>query len=101
MKIVNEVHVKIVSYNTYGLKSSYGLIDEFLGDDVDIVFICEHWLKPSDIFIVKEKYNECAFTYLKSSMDVESTSGGRPYGGVGWLCKRVPSITYKLIECDN
>ena len=25
----------------------------------------------------------------------------RPRGGVGWICKRMPNISYKIIDIDN
>ncbi len=72
-----------MTYNAYGIKSSYDLVDQVLNVDIDIVFICEHWLKPSDLHIFKDKYcGMNCWTYFKSSVNPEVTTGGRPHGGV-------------------
>ncbi len=34
-------------------------------------------------------------------MDPETILVGRPHGDVGWICKRIPNITYKVIDIDK
>ena len=92
--------INILSYNAYRLKSS--IDNELCAKDCDIVFICEHWLKPCDISNVCSKYkSQRCWTYFKSSDDPESVLVGRPHGGVGWICKRLHDISYKVMEIDN
>jgi hypothetical protein len=71
-------------------------------DKCDCMFVCETWLKPSDLGcfrneLVKHNY----WSQLKSSIDADVTLEGRPYGGVGFLCKRISGMTYVPIACDN
>ena len=40
--------LNIVSFNIYGFKSSYPTVDLLLEEGADIVFTCEHWLKPAE-----------------------------------------------------
>ena len=34
-------------------------------------------------------------------MDPEVDHMGRPYGGIGFICKPVPNASYKPVQCDN
>ena len=38
---------------------------------------------------------------MKSSVDAEVTLDGRRYGGVGFICKKIPGILYIPIVIDN
>ena len=46
----------------------------------------------SDVF----KDHQC---YLKSSIDPTEVLYGRPYGGIGFLCKKMKGVAYRPIEC--
>ena len=40
--------------------------------------------------------------HMKSSMTSEDlTTTGRPYGGVGFVCKQKAGFTYEEIKCDS
>ena len=40
--------------------------------------------------------------HMKSSMTSEDlTTTGRPYGGVGFVCKQKAGFTYDEIKCDS
>ncbi len=41
------------------------------------------------------------WSHMKSSIDPEEVLQGRPYGGVGFICKRIQGLIYKPIEVDN
>ena len=68
----------------------------------DITFICEHWLLPKDLHtihsICKDNNKQC---FLKSSVDPTVQFCGRPFGGVGFICRNMPGTAYKIIECDS
>ena len=38
---------------------------------------------------------------MKSSVDPEVVLEGRPYGGVGFICKNIPGISYVNVQTDN
>ncbi len=45
-----------LSFNIYGFKSSYPTVDLLLEEGADIVFTCEHWLKPAELFAIESRY---------------------------------------------
>ena len=68
--------------------------------DNDITFLCEHWLQVSEINSISELFceNVCFF---KSSVNPEVVLNGRPYGGIGFVCKKLPGIRYNIIEFET
>ena len=48
----------------------------------------------------KYKSQRC-WSHFKSSINPEDVLVGRPHGGVGWICKYIPNVTYKVMEIDN
>ena len=40
-------------------------------------------------------------SFFKSSIDPEETTIGRPYGGVGFVCKLMPGLIFKNINLEN
>ncbi len=64
--------------------------------------MCETWVKPSELAYFKNifKSQNCV-SYLKSSIDPESVLTGRPYGGVGFVCKRTQGFSFYPIDCSN
>ena len=58
--------VKCVSFNCLGYKSSFAFINS-LCNEYDICFICEHWLRPHELSVVKSNLgDEGKWCYLKS-----------------------------------
>ena len=93
--------LNIGTFNCYGLKSSLPYVIELLKFH-DIIFINEHWLQKKDLDKIASIYDQNNYcTYLKSSIDPMSTLLGRPYGGVGFLCKRMKGVTYRVIPCES
>ena len=73
-------------------------------DNGDIVFVCEHWLTQHEIACFKQRSSDHdRWTYMKSSVDAEELSTGRPHGGIGFIANRVRDVTYKPlnVECDR
>ncbi len=49
--------LNIVSFNIYGyINSTYPTVVLLLEEGADIVFTCEHWLKPAELFTMKSRY---------------------------------------------
>ena len=44
--------LNIAIFNIYGFKSSYPTVDILLEESTYIVFTCEHWLKPAELFTI-------------------------------------------------
>lgn len=94
-------NVNVFSFNCHGFKSSHDMILQQLKLH-DIVFICEHWLKPGEVSLIEsELISQKYWCYLKSSIDPECVLQGRPFGGVGFICNRKADISYKPIKCEN
>ena len=76
---------RIMSVNCYGLKSSFLTVIDWM-KDIDILFLCESWLRPCEIAQIKSKLSDHnLLSYMKSSMDPELLQHGRPHGGVGFI----------------
>ena len=90
--------IKITSLNCYGFKSSYDFIDNNILKDTQIMFLCETWIRPSEIGMFTERYTRhdmnCHFT---SSIDAEKLLKGRPFGGIGFIYKKMKDVSYKTI----
>ena len=98
----NDQCYSVVSLNCHGMKSSLGMVLGQMGSTCDCMFLSETWLKPCELSHIKQemlKHN--LWSYFKSSIDPEIVLEGRPYGGVGFVCKKIPGVTYVPINCDN
>jgi hypothetical protein len=66
-----------------------------------IAFLCETWLQPFELQHTKRTLSELGlWCHLKSSIDPEEVLVGRPYGGVGFVCKPLDGVVYNPIEVD-
>ena len=53
------------------------------------MFVCEHWLKPCDLVEMNSIFrNDNLWCNLKSSIPADQLLAGRPYGGVGFICRK-------------
>ena len=67
-----------------------------------IIILCEHWLIESEIVTICDEVFKPYCVHMKSSMTSEDlTMAGRPYGGVGFVCKQKAGFTYDEIKCDS
>ena len=95
------IEYKVLNFNCHGLKSSFDMILRQMRN-ISCMFLCETWLRPCDLSVISnELRNENYWCMMKSSVDPEVTSEGRPYGGVGFICKRITGISYVPINVDN
>ncbi len=102
--IMSISNINILSLNCQGLKGNIDYIDNMLlTNSCDIIFLCEHWLRPSDMYTIKTAYRErCMWSNLKSAMlPTEGSQAGRPYGGVGFVSRKLSNITYRDVPQDD
>ena len=93
---------KVCCFNCNGYKGSQAYVDELIKMH-DITFLSGHWLRQNEIRLVNEKLSKSSDKYwscLKSSIDSEIDLTGRPFGGIGFICKQYDGVYYKEIECD-
>jgi exonuclease III len=90
-----------VSFNCLGYKSSSAFVDN-LCKKYDICFLCEHWLRPCEITPIQSLLKDkCLWSSFKSSIDPEAASVGRPYGGVGFVCKESSDLSYQVLDVNS
>ena len=94
--------LNILTFNCKGFNSCFNNIIEELQHNSDIIFLCEHWLQPFEIpRTYQALHQKDLLPFLKSSVDAEEVLVGRPYGGVGFVCRRSRNLYYSNIEIDN
>ena len=88
----------LAAFNCHGLKSSISYVLD-LSNGHDIVFVCEHWLRVSEINTIRNIFEENdKLSYLQSSIDPLSELHGRPHGGTGFICTKKRDVAYKVID---
>ena len=93
----------ILSYNCYGLNSALHSLSHFMEEvESNITFISEHWLRPNELSDIGNFFGFKGYqSFLKSSIDPTETLKGRPYGGVGFICKLLKDIVFNEISIDH
>ena len=99
-QVTNVTNLQIWLYNCKGFKSAFNCIDSVIDKGVcDLVFLCEHWLTPQEVASFKyQSRDNNRWLHMKSSVSAEEQLVGRPYGGVGFIAKKLPGIVYKPIS---
>jgi hypothetical protein len=72
--------------------------------ETDVLFVCEHWLRPHELPHVKDSLrNMKVWTDLVSNMDPDAgAQPGRPYGGLGFICRLKGSeTTYRSLHLPS
>ena len=86
--------MNITSFNCNGLRSSISYVTELLKTS-HIMFMCEHWLLPSELSFFRNTFQNLGKkVFLKSSIDPLVPLRGRPYGGIGFVCEIISGYTY-------
>ena len=89
------MNINLINQNCQGIKSNICYIDSLLEHECDIMFVSEHWLKPSELYEVKSTFSrQCMWCNIKSRILADAVLQGRPYGGTGFICKPVQHCTY-------
>ena len=100
MEITNDA-LNCVAFNCNGYKGSSLYVKKLVQSN-DIVFLCEHWLQPKDIVTLEGSLDsELYWTHMKSSINPEENLKGRPFGGIGYICKKNVCYHYKSVKCEN
>ena len=88
--------------NCNGLSSCVDEIVNELCTKSDIVFLCEHWLQQFELPTIRKALQHKGYTsYLKSGVDPEVPLNGRPYGGTGFICKKINGLVFQNIDIEN
>ena len=53
------------------------------------------------LLIKNDLINRGYWCMMKSSVDPEVVLEGRPYGGLGFICKKLPGISYLTVNSEN
>ena len=70
--------------------------------NIDVLFLSETWLRPCELHTFNTCFkNNQYWCNLKSSMDPEVVHDGRPFGGVGFVCKKLNGVSYIPIKCES
>ena len=87
--MAHDTPLDILSINCQGIKSNLNYIKYLLNNECDIMFVCEPWLKPCDLVEMNSIFrNDNLWCNLKSSIPADQLLAGRPYGGVGFICRK-------------
>ena len=90
-----------VTFNCNGYKGS-SLYVEKLIQMHDIVFLCEHWMQPKDLVMFEQNLDyDKYWTCMKSSVNPDECLKGRPFGGIGYVCKKIVNCHFKTVPCEN
>ena len=89
------MNINIINQNCQGIKSNICYINSLLEHECNIMFVCEHWLKPSELYEVQSTFSKQGmWSNLKSSIPADAVLQGRPYGGTGFICKTIQHCTF-------
>ena len=73
-----------------------------LEHECNIMFVCEHWLKPSELYEVQSTFSKQGmWSNLKSSTPADAVLQGRPYGGTGFICKTIQHCTFHDVPQED
>ena len=94
--------IRIITLNCQGIKSNINYVNSLLLNECDMMFVCEHWLKPCDMYEANNSFRTDQYwCNLKSSMPADEVVTGCPYGGVGFICKAPPNCIIKDVPQDD
>jgi exonuclease III len=79
------------------------MVNDAFDNGTDILFLCETWLQAHELPATCSHFKECdLWSHLKSSMDPkESPHTGRPYGGIGFVCRHIDGLTFKSLTIEE
>ena len=101
MATANSV-INAIRFNCKGINSNFNYVQQLLQNDCDIIFVCEHWLKLSELYKANNTFKERGFwCNLKSSVPEDEVLIGRPFGRVGFVCVKIQNCTIKEIPQED
>ena len=94
--------LNVFSFNCKGINSCFNNVLHEIQYFSDVMFLSEHWLQPYEITATKQLFHdENLVSFLKSSVNPEEALRGRPFGGVGFICKKLSNVVYRQIEIES
>ena len=64
--------INIISLNCKGIKGNLDYVEHLLQNECDLMFVCEHWLKPCDLYQMNSHFREQSYwCNLKSSVPAD------------------------------
>ena len=67
------MNINSINQNYQGIKSNICYIDSLLKHECDIIFVCRHWLKPSELYEVQYTFSKQGmWSNLKSSISADT-----------------------------
>ena len=94
---MNSYSFNIAFYNIKGFKYRNPYIKKISNLD-NVIFIQEHWLFQFEFHLINNVLPN--FEYImKSSMNNDSLTHGRPFGGVGILWNKNLNLSYTELKC--
>ena len=96
------LNLNLVTFNCHGLKSSLAYVLD-LAKGHDILFINEHWLKENELYTLNDICDQDdLWCHLQSSVEnTDRPISGRPYGGIGFVCKHLRNTTYRVMNISS
>ena len=96
------LNLNLVTFNCHGLKSSLAYVLD-LAKGHDILFINEHWLKENELYTLNDICDQDdLWCHLQSSVkNTDRPISGRPYGGIGFVCKHFRNTTYRVMNISS
>ena len=93
--MATNISVNVANFNCQGIINNIHYVDTLLKYDCDIMFVCETWLKPCELSTFRSDLQGMQrWCNLKSSTPADTVLEGRPFGGVGFICSRIPNCHY-------
>ena len=89
--------INAIGFNCRGIKNNFNYVKQLLQNECDILFLCEHWLKPSELHETNNMFREAD---LKSIVPADEILIGRPFGGVGFVCRKLKHGTIKELPYE-
>ena len=87
--------------NCHGLKTNLGYVKDLVENN-NVNFVCEHWLASHELSTVRSMFEEDnKWCHLQTSMDPMQSIKGRPFGGLGYICKHLPDTAYQILNIDS
>lgn len=81
--------LSFASNNMHGWNNGLSYLQQ-LGQQHDVMFVCEHWLLPQNFNVLLNFNTELVAHALSGKTDIDAFAGkgGRPYGGLGVLWRK-------------
>jgi len=95
-------NLSLCSYNLHGFNNGLPYLKKLCSDN-DIIFVQEHWLLKSQLYMF-DNINDNFNFFGQSSLDEVTSRGllkGRPFGGVGVLWRKELAPIVKCYDCDT